>query len=93
MGCDDENLEPKPRKTFKAKQNDSKTFCVVFNDNKYEISATSTENFYESVKEKLGIKENAKIKAEYWSDKYQEWIIMQSLPESSSKLKISLDNQ
>ncbi len=87
MGHDDEYLEPKQR--LKSKTNLNK-YMIEYNDIKREISAHSYQELVDNTRIKYELEES-NFKIEAFFESYQDWIVIDSLPDNQSKLRISVD--
>jgi hypothetical protein len=76
----------KPQKMFKS-------YCVIYEKDKREIYSHNLEDLIKSIREKFKIDEKFSLRIEYWSIVYQDWIILESLPDSNSKIKVSLEDK
>jgi hypothetical protein len=70
----------------------SRSFCVIFGQDKREICAYSIEDLIKNIHDKFEIENDHQfLRMEYWSLVYQDWILLDGqLPEINSKIKICL---
>lgn len=73
-------------------KNESNKYFISYQDDKREVEGTSYEDLVNNIKAKFGLK-NEEFRIEYWSLRYQEWILMESLPENESKLQLYLEKK
>lgn len=64
-------------------------YVIVNQSDKREVKGTTYEELIVNIKEKYDLTDQFKI--EYWSNTYQEWILMESLPENESKLQLIIE--
>jgi hypothetical protein len=68
------------------------TLCSYFvqcSENKREIKASSYEELLKLIQEKFQFIDMNMIRIEYWSKVYEDWILLESLPEDKSKIQIN----
>ena len=87
MGYDDEYLEPKQR-SLKVNNNTNK-YLIEYNNVKREISASSYKDLIDNVRIQFEL--DADFKLEAFFESYQDWIVIDSLPDNQSKLRILLN--
>ncbi len=79
-------IENIKQQTFKLK-----SYCVIYDKDKREICVNVFEDLIKTIRDKFKIDEKFGMRVEYWSVVYQDWILLESLPESNSKIKVSLE--
>lgn len=91
MGFDDENLEPKPRKlNKKTSKEDPKSFLVIYGGEKRQLTAACRNELLKNVSLKFGIEDLAGFKLEFWSNVFQEWVLLDDqLPDDNSKIQVT----
>lgn len=68
-----------------------KSYCVIYEKDKREICAYTLADLIKCIRDKFKIDEKFSLRIEYWSIVYQDWIILESLPETNSKIKVTLE--
>lgn len=82
--------EMKNSLSIEKKQSTLKSYCVIFDKDKREICAYSLEDLIKNIKDKFKIEEHNSLRVEYWSNVFSEWILLENLPNTNSKVKISI---
>jgi len=61
---------------------------IEHDDLKREVKANTYQELLDEIKSLL-IYNGEKTKIEYWSNVYNDWLLLESLPDNESRIKIS----
>ena len=73
------------------KQNENLAYCVYYNEKAHEITASTIEELSKNVRDRHKINNEEELIFQYWSDKYQDWILMDTMPSQYSKIKVIIN--
>jgi len=65
----------------------------MLENDKREISAHNYEDLINMIRKKFKINQSKDLRFEYWSNLYQDWMIMESLPEDNAKIRVSFNEE
>ena len=63
-------------------------YLIEYDNLKREVKASSYQELLDQI-ESLLVYNGEKTKIEYWSNVFNDWLLLESLPDNESKIKIS----